>query len=334
MLADIVVGLSFGDEGKGKVTHHLLKNGDYTHCIRFNGGCNAGHTIYHEGVKFVTHHIPAGVFFGVRSIIGNGCVVNIDQFNREIQMLHEGGVNTDGLIFIANNAHIITDAHLEEDGKDTTIGTTKRGNGPAYRDKYDRQGTLASEALVGTPYLIDMYRELHETDEDVVILCEGAQGFGLDIDWGDYPYVTSSHCTTAGALLNGIPPQAVRRVYGITKAYDTYVGAKDFHGEGRVFDLLQSLGKEFGATTGRPRQCNWLNVRDLKKAVDINGVTDVIINKVDILREVGEWNLRSSDNNAIMLKLGSEVAWKQYIRRLLNDNTNINVVFSESPERI
>jgi adenylosuccinate synthase len=334
MLADIVVGLSFGDEGKGKVTHHLLKNGDYTHCIRFNGGCNAGHTIYHEGVKFVTHHIPAGVFFGVRSIIGNGCVVNIDQFNREIQMLHEGGVNTDGLIFIANNAHIITDAHLEEDGKDTTIGTTKRGNGPAYRDKYDRQGTLASEALVGTPYLIDMYRELHETDEDVVILCEGAQGFGLDIDWGDYPYVTSSHCTTAGALLNGIPPQAVRRVYGITKAYDTYVGAKNFHGEGRVFDLLQSLGKEFGATTGRPRQCNWLNVRDLKKAVDINGVTDVIINKVDILREVGEWNLRSSDNNAIMLKLGSEVAWKQYIRRLLNDNTNINVVFSESPERI
>ena len=334
MLADIVVGLSFGDEGKGKVTHHLLKNGDYTHCIRFNGGCNAGHTIYHEGVKFVTHHIPAGVFFGVRSIIGNGCVVNIDQFNREIQMLREGGINTDGLIFIANNAHIITDAHLEEDGKDTTIGTTKRGNGPAYRDKYDRQGTLASEALVGTPYLIDMYRELHETDEEVVILCEGAQGFGLDIDWGDYPYVTSSHCTTAGALLNGIPPQAVRRVYGITKAYDTYVGAKDFHGEGRVFDLLQSLGKEFGATTGRPRQCNWLNVRDLKKAVDINGVTDVIINKVDILREVGEWNLRSSDNNAIMLKLGSEVAWKQYIRRLLNDNTNINVVFSESPERI
>ena len=334
MLADIVVGLSFGDEGKGKVTHHLLKNGDYTHCIRFNGGCNAGHTIYHEGVKFVTHHIPAGVFFGVRSIIGNGCVVNIDQFNREIQMLHEGGVNTDGLIFIANNAHIITDAHLEEDGKDTTIGTTKRGNGPAYRDKYDRQGTLASEALVETPYLIDMYRELHETDEDVVILCEGAQGFGLDIDWGDYPYVTSSHCTTAGALLNGIPPQAVRRVYGITKAYDTYVGAKNFHGEGRVFDLLQSLGKEFGATTGRPRQCNWLNVRDLKKAVDINGVTDVIINKVDILREVGEWNLRSSNNDAIMLKLGSEVAWKQYIRRLLNDNTNINVVFSESPARI
>jgi len=338
MLADIVVGLSYGDEGKGKVTHHLLKNGDYTHCIRFNGGCNAGHTIYHEGVKFVTHHIPAGVFFGVKSIIGNGCVVNIDQFYRELQMLHDGGIETEGLIYIADNAHIITDAHLEEDGKDTTIGTTKQGNGPAYRDKYDRRGTLASEALAGTPYLIDLYTELHHSDEEFVcssvILCEGAQGFGLDIDWGDYPFVTSSHCTSAGALLNGIPPQAVRRVYGVAKAYDTYVGAKEFHGEGRVFNLLQQLGQEFGATTGRPRQCNWLNIRNLKKAVDINGVTDVIINKVDILRSARTWNLRSSDNNAIMLKLGSEVSWKQYIKRYLNTKATVNVVFSESPERI
>ena len=338
MLADIVVGLSYGDEGKGKVTHHLLKNGDYTHCIRFNGGCNAGHTIYHEGVKFVTHHIPAGVFFGVKSIIGNGCVVNIDQFYRELQMLHDGGIETEGLIYIADNAHIITDAHLEEDGKDTTIGTTKQGNGPAYRDKYDRRGTLASEALAGTPYLIDLYTELYHSDEEFdcssVILCEGAQGFGLDIDWGDYPYVTSSHCTTAGALLNGIPPQAVRRVYGVAKAYDTYVGAKEFHGEGRVFNLLQQLGQEFGATTGRPRQCNWLNIRNLKKAIDINGVTDVIINKVDILRSARTWNLRSSDNDAIMLKLGSEISWKQYIKRYLNTKATVNVVFSESPERI
>ena len=131
------------------------------------------------------------------------------------------------------------------------------------------------------PYLIDTYEEFHMTKSDVSILCEGAQGFGLDIDWGDYPYVTSSHCTTAGALLTGIPPQAVRRVYGVAKAYDTYVGAKEFHGEGRIFNLLQQLGQEYGATTGRPRQCNWLNIRNLKKAVDINGVTDVIINKVD-----------------------------------------------------
>ena len=155
----------------------------------------------------------------------------------------------------------------------------------------------------------------------------------MDIDWGDYPYVYFKPLYDRWGASKRYPTTELsKKVYGITKAYDTYVGAKDFHGEGTVFDLLQSLGNG-GATTGRPRQCNWLNVQDLKKAVDINGVTDVIINKVDILREVGEWNLRSSNNNAIMLKLGSEVAWKQYIRRLLNDNTNINVVFSESPRK-
>jgi len=336
MIADIVIGLSYGDEGKGKVTHHLLKSGDYTHCLRFNGGCNAGHTIYHNGKKFVTHHIPAGVFFGVKSIIGGGCVVNLKQFYDEIQMLQDGGISTAGLIYIANNAHIITDAHLEEDNKDTIIGTTKRGNGPAYRDKYNRKGVRACEVpeLVESSYLIDLYREFYEKDTTPVILCEGAQGFGLDIDWGEYPYVTSSHCTSAGALLNGIPPQAVRNVYGVTKAYDTYVGAKDFHGKGRVFDLIQELGNEFGSTTGRARQCNWLNVKDLKRAIDVNGVTDVIINKVDILREVDKWNLRSYKNDAIFLQLGTEVGWKKYIKNYLADDLNVNIIFSESPERI
>ena len=205
MITDIVVGLSYGDEGKGKVTHHLLKSGEYTHCLRFNGGCNAGHTIYHNGEKFVTHHIPAGVFFGVKSIIGSGCVVNLQQFYDEIAMLEEAGITTAGLVYIASNAHIITDDHVEEDGRDTTIGTTKRGNGPAYRDKYNRQGVRACEVpeLVESTYLIDLYREFYEGYSEPVVLCEGAQGFGLDIDWGEYPYVTSSHCTSAGALLNG-----------------------------------------------------------------------------------------------------------------------------------
>ena len=334
MIADIVVGLSFGDEGKGKVTHHLLKNGDYTHVLRFGGGANAGHTIYHNGEKLVTHLIPVGVVHGIRSIIGSGCVLNPDAFFEELQYLKDAGIDVEGKVFIASNAHITTEEHLNEDRQDTKIGTTKRGIGPTYRDKYAREGLLAKDVPELAPYIVDLYHELHEGDEEAIVLCEGAQGFGLDVDWGDYPYVTTSHCTSAGALLNSIPPQAVRKVYGIAKAYDTYVGAKNFHGEGRVFDLLQNLGNEFGATTGRPRQCNWLNVRDLKKAADINGVTDVIINKVDILRQVGEWNLRSSNNNAIMLKLGSEVAWKQYVTRLLNDNADVNVVFSESPERI
>ena len=126
----------------------------------------------------------------------------------------------------------------------------------------------------------------------------------------------------------------MRRVYGVTKAYDTYVGARDFHGKGRTFDLLQQAGNEFGATTGRPRQCNWLNIKDLKMAIDVNGVTDLIINKVDILRQVGKWNLRSYKNDSIFLQLGTEVGWKKYIQRYLSGRNEVNVTFSESPERI
>ncbi|MAH48825.1 hypothetical protein CMI37_23560 [Candidatus Pacearchaeota archaeon] len=331
MIADIIVGLSYGDEGKGKVTHHLLKSGEYTHCIRYNGGCNAGHTIYHNGQKFVTHHLPAGLFYGIKSIIGSGCVVNLEQFHNEIQMLEDAGISTEGLIYIAKNAHIITENHLSEDRGDTSIGTTKRGNGPAYRDKYDRTGERAQNVPALEPYLIDLYEEFHHNTTSPVVLCEGAQGFGLDIDWGDYPYVTSSHCTAAGALLNGIPPRAVRKVYGVAKAYDTYVGSKKFHGKGRVFDLIQQVGNEFGATTGRLRQCNWLDIRMLDKAININGVTDLIINKVDILREVGKWNLRSGTADGIHIQLGNEIAWTQYITRYLKD---IKVTFSDSPERI
>ena len=331
MITDIVVGLSYGDEGKGKVTQHLLKSGEYTHCIRFNGGCNAGHTIYHNGKKFVTHHIPAGVFFGVRSIIGSGCVVNLQQFYKEIKMLEDGGINTEDLIFIAKNAHIITNEHLNEDGKDTKIGTTKQGNGPAYRDKYDRNGITAGDHpdLINSDYLVDLYDELHGRDAPTV-LCEGAQGFGLDIDWGDYPFVTSSHCTSAGALLNGIPPQSIRRIYGVAKAYDTYVGSKRFHGHENIFNDIQGIGKEFGATTGRRRQCNWLDIKNLQRAVDINGVTDLIINKVDILREVDVWGIR---REAATLKFDTEQRWKSYIENNF-DLENMNLIFSESPERI
>ena len=146
MFADVVVDLQYGDCGKGKVTHHLCKSGEYTHVVRYNGGCNAGHTIYHEGEKFVTHHIPSGVFFGIKSIIGPGCVVNPEQFFKEYNELKDAGLDIEGKIFIAENAHIITHNHLNEDGKDTAIGTTKRGNGPAYRDKYDpkRMGSCQS----------------------------------------------------------------------------------------------------------------------------------------------------------------------------------------------
>ena len=329
MIADVVLGLQHGDEAKGKVTHHLCSKEDYTHVIRFNGGCNAGHTIYHKGKKFVTHHIPAGVFYGVKSIIGPGCVVNPTQFFKELRELEDGGVSTQGLVFISKNAHIITENHIKEDSTDTNIGTTKSGNGPAYRDKYDRIGVRAQDVAELSPYVIDIYDELY-SQEDVKILFEGAQGFGLDVDHGDYPYVTSSHCTTAAALLNGVPPQAVRKVWGVAKIYETYVGAKSFQPPNPVFDTIQEVGEEYGATTGRKRQCNWMNWDNLVKAINMNGVTDIVLNKMDVLREVDHWRMYSDEN---LLKFDGEQEMKEWISHYLSPK-NITVYFSENKDRI
>ena len=289
--ADVVIGLQYGDEGKGKITHDLCREGSYTHVLRFNGGCNAGHTIFHNGAKFVTHHIPSGVFFGIKSIIGSGCVIDPVRLQEEIEAIEAGGVDVKSHLLIAKNAHIIRSSHKEEDEQDTSIGTTKRGNGPAYRDKYNRTGLTAEQASEMSnyswmkPFLVDLYEELHARD-NTYVLCEGAQGFGIDIDWGDYPYVTSSHCTTAGALLNAIPPQAINRVWGVAKSYETYVGAKDFQGDDPLLEELQRVGQEFGATTGRKRQTNWIDLDFLARSCKINGVTDLVINKMDVMREV------------------------------------------------
>jgi len=349
MIADIIVGLQHGDCGKGKVTHHLCKEGDYTHVVRYNGGCNAGHTIFHEGEKYVTHHIPAGVFFGIKSIIGPGCVINIEQFFKELDEL-EGKLGTQikDLVKVAKNAHVITDKHLEEDSVDIEIGTTKRGNGPAYRDKYNRRGIRAENVEALKPFLVDMYEELHTPpleDEktltldlkfhkfyEPIILFEGAQGFGLDIDWGDYPYVTSSHCTTAGALLNGVPPQAVRNVWGIAKIYETYVGKKKFQPDDVIFDIVQSVGQEYGATTGRPRQCNWLDWDNLEKAININGVSDLVFNKVDILEQIKTWKIR--ENNEIH-EFNSQEHMKDWIvGKLTAFSDRPRVYFSGNPNGI
>lgn len=288
MTADIIVDLQYGDCAKGKVAHHLCKTENYTHVLRYNGGGNAGHTIIHQGQKFVTHHIPVGVFFGIKSIIGPGCVVNVGKFMKEITDLEAGGIKTQGKIFIAQNTHIVTEANLAEDGNEQKIGTTRSGIGPAYRDKYARIGVRADKVPELQPYLIDLYQELHFT-KNIKILGEGAQGFGLDIDWGDYPYVTSSHPTVAGALLNGLPIKAVRNVWGVAKIYETYVGAKKFEGDDPIFKQIREVGEEYGATTGRPRQCNWLDWNLLEKAVRMNGVTQIVFSKMDVLRQVKRW---------------------------------------------
>lgn len=332
--ADIIVDLQYGDCAKGKVAHHLSRTREYTHVLRYNGGCNAGHTIFHEGQKFVTHHLPAGLFFGTTSIIGPGCVLDPVQFMKEIGELEAGGVKTEGKIFVANNTHVITTAHKEEDGeKGAAIGTTKSGNGPAYRDKYNRTGTRASDVPELQPYLIDMFDAFH-SGEDVQILCEGAQGFGLDIDWGDYPYVTSSHCTVAGALLNGIPAPAVKEVWGVAKVYETYVGSKEFEPEGdTTFTKIAEVGEEYGATTGRRRQCNWLDLDLMKRAVALNGVTHIVLNKVDVLREVGKFAVRDSSG---VTAFTTQDEMHEFLIKFLTDLglPKDNIFFSEHKDKI
>jgi adenylosuccinate synthase len=328
MIADVVVDLQYGDCGKGKVTHHLCKTKDYTHVIRYNGGCNAGHTIYHDNRKIVTHHIPAGVFFGIKSIIGPGCVVEPHQFFKEIEELEEIGIKARDLVHIAKNTHVITREHLREDQSDNAIGTTKQGNGPAYRSKYGRTGLRAQEVSSLQKYIIDIYEELHNNEKEVKILFEGAQGFGLDIDWGDYPYVTSSHCTSASALLNGVPPQAIRNIWGVAKLYETYVGAKAFEGTDPVFSAIREIGEEYGATTGRPRQCNWMNWELLTKAVKVNGVTDLVINKVDVLQQIGYGKIIDEEGN---IEFSSIEKMKNYITENIPKCVN-NVYFSTKKE--
>jgi adenylosuccinate synthase len=326
--ADVILDLQQGDSGKGKISNSLVQTGDYTHSVRFNGSNNAGHTIYKDGKKIVTHSIPAGVLHGVKSIIGPGCVVNVDHFFDELDDLEDCGIDLNGLVYISKNTHIITSSHLEEDGRDTKIGTTKRGNGPAYRDKYDRKGIRASEVHELQPYLIDVYEEFHGK-KGCSVLFEGAQGFYLDVDWGDYPYVTSSHCTVGSAVMNGVPPQKIRKIYGAAKIYETYVGTKKFEPDDPVFEKIRGLGNEYGATTGRPRQCNWLDIDNLVKAARINGVTDLVVSKMDILRSIGMWCLYYHGKK---LTFSSEMGIKDFITNQIG--SDVTIYWSDNPENL
>tara|TARA_B100001057_G_C22862531_1_gene955129 strand:- start:2483 stop:3490 length:1008 start_codon:yes stop_codon:yes gene_type:complete len=335
MIADIVVDLQYGDCGKGKVAHALCRENKYTHVIRYNGGCNAGHTIYHNGKKFVTHHIPCGVFFGIKSIIGPGCVVHVESFLKEIEDLEKAGIPAKKLVHVASNAHLITDFHRMEDGKDEAIGTTKRGNGPAYRDKYGRKGVRALNDPRLQPFIISMYHELHENEDynEIRILFEGAQGFGLDPDWGDYPYVTSSHCTVGSAILNGVPPKCIRDVWGVAKIYETYVGAKDFEGPDEIFEQIREIGQEFGATTGRARQINWLDYDMLKMASKINGITKLVVNKMDVLEKVDSWCLYDGPN-LYEFKTRNDIEMWLEAKIELEVDDDIEVMFSGDKEFI
>lgn len=333
--ADVIVDLQAGDTGKGKVAHALANN--YDLILRYNGGSNAGHTVYHDGKKVVTHLVPIGVLFGIPSVIGFGCVVNLKKLEEEIKDLNNAGFNTDGLIFVDERCHLVLDKHIEEDGSDNKIGTTRQGIGPTYRDKYNRTGMRMKDLGIQPSPLfsvIDTYELFHNKHNDWRILCEGAQGFQIDIDWGDYPYVTSSHCTIGSAVLNGIPPQKIQKVIGTMKAYETYSGFKTtFQDESDlILQKIQEAGGEVGATTGRKRKVRWLDLDGVIKAININGVTDLIINKADILKEVGVFRYVCDDD---LYDVSTLERFIEDINKIIYMNTTVkNIVWSMTPNGI
>ena len=338
MAVDVLLGLQWGDEGKGKIVDVLTRQ--YDIIARFQGGPNAGHTLEFEGKKHVLHTIPSGVFHqGVMNVVGNGVVIDPVIFKTELYKLIAQEPDVLSRLKISRKAHLILPTHRLLDAASESskgkkkIGSTLKGIGPTYMDKTGRNGLRVGdiqldnfqelydqlvakhEQLLGgyadfeynleeleptwfaaVEYLrsldiIDSEPYFHtKMAEGKTILAEGAQGTLLDIDFGTYPFVTSSNTTCAGACTGmGIAPNKIKNVYGIFKAYCTRVGSGPFPTE--LFDALgetiQSNGHEFGATTGRPRRCGWLDLPALKYAINVNGVTELMMMKADVLSGIG-----------------------------------------------
>lgn len=335
MAVDLLLGLQWGDEGKGKIVDVFTSQ--YDIIARFQGGPNAGHTLVFNGQKHVLHTIPSGIFHdNTINIVGNGVVIDPVIFKKELQKLDLQNVNYQKSLLISRKAHIILPTHRLLDAASEAakgkakIGSTLKGIGPTYMDKTGRNGirvgdveladwkekyrALADkhEAMIAF-YNVDVQYNLDELEQEFfdavetlkalqfidseeyiyqaqqeqkTILAEGAQGSLLDIDFGTYPYVTSSNTTAAGACTGlGVPPSAIGEVFGIFKAYTTRVGSGPFPTE--LFDeygeTMGRVGQEFGATTGRPRRCGWLDLVALKYSCIINGVTQLIMMKGDVL---------------------------------------------------
>ncbi|MFT5751227.1 MAG: adenylosuccinate synthase [Flavobacteriales bacterium] len=336
MAVDLLLGLQWGDEGKGKIVDVLTK--DYDIIARFQGGPNAGHTLEFDGIKHVLHTIPSGIFHdNAMNVIGNGVVIDPVIFKKELQNLDKfEGLDYAAKLLISRKAHLILpthrllDAASEASKGKAKIGSTLKGIGPTYMDKTGRNGIrvgdlelidwkdryaalrdkhiamidfydakidydlaeLETEFFAAIKTLkslkfIDSEEYLHQAQRSgKSILAEGAQGSLLDIDFGTYPFVTSSNTTAAGACTGlGVAPNQIGDVFGIFKAYTTRVGSGPFPTE--LFDedgeMMGRIGNEFGATTGRPRRCGWLDLVALKYAVQINGVTQLMMMKGDVL---------------------------------------------------
>ncbi len=337
---DVVLGSFYGDEGKGKIIDYLSQNADVS--VRCTGGNNAGHTIEIGGKKFAFHLIPSGILNkGTIAVIGNGVVIDPKVLMQEIKNLKENGYLVDNLR-ISDKAHVIFPYHVEMDRlqeelrKEEKIGTTCRGIGPVYCDKYERCGirmgdlvnkkfekqlrknvetknklfeiyghkTIKVEDILEEynsyanqlkEYVVDTVELLHNAlEENKKILCEGAQATLLDIDFGSYPYVTSSNPTIGGICTGtGIGAKYIGEVYGVLKAYSSKVGAGPYITEqnNEIGDTIRELGHEYGTTTKRPRRCGWLDLVALKYAVMLNGITGLAINHVDTIGKLDKIKL-------------------------------------------
>lgn len=337
MKVDVLLGLQWGDEGKGKVVDVLTP--EYDVIARFQGGPNAGHTLEFDGIKHVLHTIPSGIFHDKKeNVVGNGVVIDPIIFIKEIEALEKMGININERLVISRKAHLILPTHRLLDaasekakGKEK-IGSTLKGIGPTYMDKTGRNGLRVGD--IETDNFQEKYEQLRDKHlqilaqydfeynleemeaewlacmedfkrfrlidsehfinrarkENQKVLAEGAQGTLLDIDFGSYPFVTSSNTITAGACTGlGVAPNQIGEVFGIFKAYCTRVGSGPFPTElhDEVGERIRKAGSEFGATTGRPRRCGWIDLPALKYAIMINGVTQLIMTKADVLSEFG-----------------------------------------------
>ena len=332
MQSDIVIGLQYGDEGKGKVVYHLIQNEKYDYCLRYNGGPNAGHTVYVNDKKVVTHQIPTGALHRIPSLIGSSCMVDPRKLEVELKMCEEVGIdNIRDLVKVAYNCHIIQEHHIEKDKKTDKVGSTHCGMGPAYADKYFRTGKrvvdLYKDKINGCQ-IVDPTEYLYEKKE-AKLLFEGAQGYLLDINWGQYPYVTSTHCDTGFIASTGVSPRSIRNVFGIAKLYTTYVGSMKFQPDDKVFEKLAELGGEFGATTGRKRQCDWLNLNELIKSIRVNGVNKLVVNKCDVIDKLGIYRLYYDKQS---LEFDTLESMKDYISTVINKVIGgVEIIYSSSP---
>ena len=330
---DIVCGLAWGDEAKGKIVSHLAKSGKYDYVCRWAGGNNAGHTIYINGKKYKTHLIPSGVFYGIISIIGPDCVVNKDAFFEEITYLKDNGFDTN-LIKISPKAHVVLSTHIEEDKLKyfKSQGTTAKGIAPCYRDKYARIGER-----VGDDDNYEYFKE-YIWNEKLYgnILCEGAQGFWLDINYGNYPYITSSNTLPYGACSLGFSPKKINNIYGACKIYDTRSGIDPEFPEDLLNDkellLIGNEGQEYGVTTGRRRKVNWLDICKLRVSINISGTTHLIISKIDIFNKIGIFKLKHVN----IISFDAMNLMKKYIEIYLFNNCSdlIDIIYSDNVENI